>query len=231
MSNLVTGVCNSAKVEFLQGIHCMNASLPLSCTNTSNSASVTALSSTAGITVGRPVTGTGVAASTVVAAITSGTAVTLSANSTAAISSITFGGDVFKLALVKAGAATTFGPTMTNIGTPGTSASSTTNLGTDEITPSGSYSSGGATLVNVTPVLSSTTACATWSNVSFTSATITTTGAIIYNSSTTGGAAATPLNGRTIETLDFGGSQSVTSGTLTLSFPAQTAGNSVLQIV
>ena len=225
-----TAVCNSFKVEAMQAAHCMNVTTPLTCTNSSASTSVTALSSTAGITVGTPVTGTNVAANTLVAAITSGTALTLSIASTGAISNITFAGDVFKLALVKSGAAHTFDGTTTNIGTPGSSTPSSSNLGTDEVAASGTYSSGGAVLVNTTPVLSSTTACATWSNVSFTGATLSVSAAIIYNNSTKLGAAATPLNGRTVEVLDFGGTQAVTSGTLTLTFPAQTAGNAVLQI-
>jgi hypothetical protein len=225
-----TGVCNSFKVEVLQGGHNLNITQAVTCTNTSAQATITALATTAGLSVGMAVTGTGVTPGSVILAITSASALTLSANSTSAISNITFAGDVFKLALVRAVPTTTFAATMTNIGTPGSSASSTSNLGTDEIAASGTYASGGVTLVNISPVLNSTAACAAWGTVSITGATISTSAAIIYNSSTRQGAAATPLNGRTVEVLDFGGVQAVTSGTLTLTFPAQTIGNAVLQI-
>lgn len=225
-----TGVCNSFKVEVLQGGHNLNAVQAVTCTNTSGATAVTALATTVGLTVGMAVTGTNVAANTLIGAIVSSTAITLSAVSTGAIANITFSGDTFKLALVKATPTTTFAATMTNIGTPGSSASSTSNLGTDEVAASGTYSSGGIALVNTTPVLNSTTACATWGNVSFTGATLSVSAAIIYNSSTRQGAAASPYSGRTVEVLDFGGVQTVTTGTLTLTFPAQTAGVAVLQI-
>lgn len=221
-----TGVCDSFKVEVMQAAHCMNATVATSGTNSSGSASITALATTAGICVGMAVTGTNVAAGAVVASVDSGTAVTMSKVSTGAVSTCTFAGDVFKLALVKTSPSRTFDHGSTSIGTPGSGTPSATNLGTDEIAASGSYSSGGVTLTNVSPVLSSTTACATWSNISITSATISTTAAIIYNSSGRLGS----TTGRTVEVLDFGGTQTVTSGTLSLSFPAQTAGNAVLQI-
>lgn len=225
-----TAVCNSFKNEILQGGHCLSATIgPLTATN-STSTAVTGLTSTAGIAVGMAVTGANVAANTFVSNITSATALTLSVATTGSATSLTFTGDVFKLALVKVTPSTTFGASTTNIGTPGTSASSQSNLGTDEIAASGSYASGGVTLVNVSPVLSGSTACATWSNVSITSATISTTAAIIYNSTTRLGAAAAPLAGRTVEVLDFGGTQTVTSGTITLTFPSQAAGTAVLQI-
>ena len=221
-----TGVCDSAKVEFMQAAHCMQATLATSGTNTSGAASITAISTTAAIAVGMAVSGTNVAAGAVVASVDSGTALTMSKVSTGAVSNFTVTGDVFKLALVKVSPSRTFDHTQTSIGTPGSGTPSATNLGTDEIAASGSYSSGGVTLTNVSPVLNSTTGCATWGNVSITSATISTTAAIIYNSSGRLGS----TTGRTIEVLDFGGTNSVTSGTLSLTFPAQTAGNAVLQI-
>jgi hypothetical protein len=67
-------------------------------------------------------------------------------------------------------------------------------------------------------------------NPSWTSATISTTAGVIYNSSTRLGAAATPLNGRSVSVHDFGGTQTVTGGTLTLVMPTNNGTNAILRI-
>lgn len=229
-----TAVCNSFKVELLQGAHCFNATQTgVSVSNTSGAFTFTSIASTAGLAVGMAVSGTSVPASSVVASVDSATALTISKASTGAVSSATFTGDAFKLALVKVSPVRTFDGTQSNIGTPGSSAASATNLGTDEVAASGGYSSGGIALVNSTPSLPgspSTTATTTFSTVSWTSATISTTAAIVYNNSTRLGAGAAPLNGRCVEVLDLGGTQTVTSGTLTLTFPTNDGTNAVLRI-
>ena len=224
-----TGICNSFKVELMQGAHNFNATLSsLAGAGTSGAFTITGLASTAGITASMAANGTNVAAGAIVATVDSTTAVTVSKAHTGTVTSGTIGftADAFKLALVKAGPGRTFDATQTNIGTPGTSAPSATNLGTDEITASGTYSSGGMALVNTTPALSSTTAVATFSNVSITSATITTTAAIIYNTATRLGS----VTGRTVSVHDFGGPQTVTSGTLTLTMPTADSVNGLLRI-
>ena len=225
-----TGICDSFKPEVMESAHCLNATVSTNGTTHSNQV-VDGLSSTAGLAVGMAASGGDISASSVIESITSATAITVSRTAGGSTtSSRTYTGDACKLALVKVSPARTFDHTQTNIGTPGSGTPSATNLGTDEIAASGTYSSGGMALTNVTPVLVTTTGVGTFSNVSITSATISTTAAIIYNNSTRLGAAATPLNGRTISVHDFGGTQTVTSGTLTLTMPTADATNGLLRI-
>ena len=82
-------------------------------------------------------------------------------------------GDTFKLALYDNSASFT--------------AATTAYTATNEVSASGSYSAGGGTLTNVTPTTSSTTAYTDFADLSFTSATITAYGAMIYNSTPTSG--------------------------------------------
>ena len=229
-----TGICNSFKVEILQGGHCFNATQTgLAGAGTNGAFTLTGLASTAGVAVGMAAGGTNVGAGAIVSRITSATAVQVDTANSGTVTSgtISFTGDTFKFALVKVSPTTTFGPTMTNIGTPGSGASSTSNLGTDEVAATGGYSSGGFTLTNVTPALSTTTATTSFSpSPSYTSATISTTAGIIYNNSTRLGAAAAPLNGRTVGVYDFGGTQTVTGGTITFTMPTNAAGTAIIQI-
>lgn len=226
-----TSVCDSFKVELGQGGHCCNATLTgVAVTNVSGTAALTGIASTAGWAVGMALTGTGVPAGTVVAAVTGPTTATMSQVSSAAVSSVTVTGDAFKLLLIKVSPSLTYNQTQTNVGTPGTGSPTTANVGTDEVSGTG-YTSGGMALGNVTPILNSTTACWDFSpSPSLTGASISTTAGIIYNTSTRLGAAASPLSGRTCSVHDFGGTQTVTSGTITFTMPAQTAGNAIIQL-
>jgi len=229
-----SGVCDSWKVEVMRGGHCFNTTV-VTTGDTHTNTTIDALASTAGLSVGMAVTGTGVAANSVIASVDSATAVTLSKATvaTAAGVSLTFTGDVFKILLIKASPVRTFDHGQTNVGTPGTSAASATNVGTDEASGTG-YTTGGVALTNVGPSLPgspSTTATVSFSpNPSWTSATFSTTAAIIYNTSTRMGAAAAPLNGRTVAVYDFGGTQTVSNGTLTLVMPTNDGSNSILRI-
>ncbi len=230
MSSLTTGICDSFKAEIMQGAHCLNAVISVT-GSTHTSTLLDSLASTAGIVRGMAITGGDTGASAYVGNLIDNVSLTMSvAASGTSSSSRTFTGDACKLALVKVAASRTFDHGSTNIGTPGTGAGSATNLGTDEVAATGGYSAGGIALVNTTPVLSSTTAVATFSNVSWTSATISTTGAIIYNNEKRAGAAATPIIGRTISVHDFGGPQTVTSGTLTLVMPTADSSTGLLRI-
>ncbi len=226
-----TGICNSFKAEVMQGGHCLNAVLAQTGTTHSNQV-LDVMATTAGIAVGMAVTGTNIAASTVVESITSAVAVTVSKTTTgSAANTMTFTGDAIKLALVKVSPGRTFDNTQTNIGTPGSGSPTATNLGTDEIAASGTYASGGMALVNVSPVVVSGVGVGSFSNVSITSATISTTAAIIYNNGAARlGAGASPFTGRTISVHDFGGTQTVTSGTLTLTMPTADQTNGLLRI-
>ena len=102
-------------------------------------------------------------------------------------------------------------------------ASTTAFSTSEEITNTSgtAYTSGGATLTSVTPVASSTTAVCDFSDVSYSSASFTARGCLIYNS--------TNAN-KAVCAINFGADKTVTSGTFTIQFPAQTAGNAIIQI-
>ena len=94
----------------------------------------------------------------------------------------------------------------------------------EEITnTSGSaYTSGGATLTSVTPVASSTTAICDFSDVSFSSASFTANGALIYNSSASGNPA--------VCAIAFGSDKTATNGTFTIQFPTADATNAIIRL-
>lgn len=121
------------------------------------------------------------------------------------------GGDTFKLALYTNSA--TF------------NAATTAYTVTNEVGDSGTYSAGGGTLSRVNPTTSGTTAFTDFADLSFTSATITARGALIYNS--------TPAHTYTNPValvLDFGSDKISTDGTFTIQFPTADATNAVLRI-
>lgn len=130
-------------------------------------------------------------------------------------------GNVFKMALIKVSPSLTYAGTQTNAGTPGTGTPTTANLGTDEVSGTG-YTAGGLAMTNVTPVIVSGTAVATFSpNPSWTTATFSTTAAMIYNST----------NGnRCVSIHDFGGTQTVSAGTFTVLMPTADQNNALLRI-
>ena len=94
---------------------------------------------------------------------------------------------------------------------------------TNEIsnTSGSAYSAGGATLTSVTPALSTDTACCDFSDVSYTSASFTANGCLIYNDT----------NGdRAVCAIAFGSDKTVTSGTFTIQFPTADADNAIIRI-
>ena len=117
-------------------------------------------------------------------------------------------GNTFKLALYDNSASFT--------------AATTAYTATNEVANSGTYSAGGGTLTNVTPVSSGTTAFTDFADLSFTSATITAYGALIYNDSAAGDPA--------VCVLDFGGAKTSTNGTFTIIFPTADATNAIIRI-
>ena len=117
-------------------------------------------------------------------------------------------GNTFKLALYDNNASFT--------------AATTAYTATDEVAASGSYSAGGGALTNVTPTSSGTTAFTDFADISFTSATITAYGALIYNDS----AAGDP----TVCVLDFGGAKTSTNGTFTIIFPTADSTSAIIRI-
>ena len=121
------------------------------------------------------------------------------------------GGDTFKLALYDDNAAFT--------------AATTAYTSSDEVGNSGTYAAGGGTLTNVNPTTSSTTAFTDFADLSFTSATITAYGALIYNSTPTH-----TYTNPTVCVLDFGGAKTSTNGTFTIIFPTADASSAIIRI-
>ena len=117
-------------------------------------------------------------------------------------------GNTFKLALYDNSASFT--------------AATTAYTVTNEVANSGTYAAGGGSLTNVTPTSTGTTAFTDFADLSFTSATITAFGALIYNDT----AAGDP----TVCVLDFGGAKTSTSGTFTIIFPTNDATNAIIRI-
>lgn len=101
-------------------------------------------------------------------------------------------------------------------------AATTAYTATNEVANSGTYTAGGGTLTNVTPTSSGTTAFTDFADLSFTSATITAYGAMIYNDTAAGNPS--------VCILDFGGAKTSTSGTFTIVFPTADASNAIIRI-
>ena len=87
------------------------------------------------------------------------------------------GGDTFKLALYAEGS----GGKSSTTATLGATTTAFTTTG--EVANSGTYATGGGSLTKVDPTTSGTTAFTDFADLSFTTATITAMGALIYNSS------------------------------------------------
>jgi len=104
-------------------------------------------------------------------------------------------------------------------------AATTDYTAANEVSGTG-YSAGGGTLTNVTPTTSGTTAFADFDDLTFSSATITARGALIYNTTTGGGSSTT----ETVVVLDFGANKTSTAGDFTIVFPTADASNAIIRI-
>lgn len=122
------------------------------------------------------------------------------------------GGDTFKIALYTNSASFT--------------AATTDYTATNEVAASGSYSAGGGTLTRIDPATSGTTAFTDFADITFTSATITARGALLYNTTTGAGTGTTD----TVVVLDFGSDKTSTSGDFEIVFPAADASNAIIRI-
>lgn len=91
-----------------------------------------------------------------------------------------------------------------------------------EVSASGSYSAGGGTLTNVTPTTSGTTAFTDFADITFTSATITARGALIYNDTAAGDPS--------VVVLDFGEDKTSTAGDFQVIFPTADSSNAIIRI-
>ena len=125
------------------------------------------------------------------------------------------GGDTFKLALFAEGSGGKSSTTAT------LGASTTALVTTGEVASSGTYATGGGTLTRVDPTTSGTTAFTDFADLSFTTATITAMGALIYNSSD---------SNKAVAVLDFTSNKTSTAGTFTIQFPTADASNAIIRI-
>jgi len=118
-------------------------------------------------------------------------------------------GDTFKLALYTSSA--TLG------------AATTAYAATNEITndAGSAYSAGGQDLTSTTPVLDSSTAVCDFNDISWTSASFTANGCLIYNSS---------KSNKAVCAIAFGADKTVTTGTFTIQFPTADASNAIVRI-
>ena len=116
------------------------------------------------------------------------------------------GGSTFKLALFTSSA--TLGAS--------TTAYSTTNEASGT-----NYTAGGSALTRVDPSTSGTTALTDFADLTFSTATITANGALIYNSS---------ASDKAVIVLAFGGDKTSTAGDFTIQFPTADASNAIIRI-
>lgn len=117
------------------------------------------------------------------------------------------GGNTFKIALYTSAA--TLG------------ASTTAYSATNEVATGGNYTAGGNTLTSVTPTSSGTTAFTDFADTTWSAATITARGALIYNSTS---------SNRAVVVLDFGADKTSTKGDFSIIFPTAGAANSIIRI-
>ena len=118
-------------------------------------------------------------------------------------------GNAFKIALYTSSA---------SLGAGTTAYSSSNEISN---TSGSAYSAGGIALTSVTPALSTDTACCDFANASFTSASFTANGCLIYNDTNAD---------RAVCAIAFGSDKTVTSGTFTIQFPVADASNAIIRI-
>jgi hypothetical protein len=102
----------------------------------------------------------------------------------------------------------------------------TTDYATGNEVSGTNYTAGGGALTNVTPTSSGTTALTDFADLTFSNATITANGAMIYNTTTAGGSGTTDA----VIILAFGGDKTSTAGDFTIQFPTADASNAIIRI-
>ncbi len=118
-------------------------------------------------------------------------------------------GNAFKLALYTSSA---------SLGAGTTAYASTNEIAN---TSGSAYSAGGKTIVSVTPALDGSVACCDFADISFTSASFTANGCLIYNDTQAD---------KAVCVVAFGGDKTVSSGTFTIQFPAAGASTAIVRI-
>jgi len=126
------------------------------------------------------------------------------------------GGDVFKLALYTS--------------TATLDASTTAYTASNEVS-SANYSAGGAALTNLGTFLTGSTAYLDFADLTFTNVTLTTRGALIYNTTPSAADNANvALTNPSVCVLDFGGDKQAVAGDLTIVFPTAAASTAIIRI-
>tara|TARA_R110000737_G_scaffold329033_1_gene343975 strand:- start:344 stop:772 length:429 start_codon:yes stop_codon:yes gene_type:complete len=116
------------------------------------------------------------------------------------------GGNSFKLALYTSSA---------SLGATTTAYSSTNEAsGTN-------YTATGSALTNIAPTSSGTTGFTDFSDLTFSNATVTARGCLIYNDTN---------SDKAVASIDFGGDKTSTAGDFTIVFPAAAAGTAIIRI-
>ena len=201
---ITQAICGSFKQELLDGVHDFGGVFTGSISGTT----LTVSAVTNGVlTVGSAISGTGITAGTKITAYGSGTGgagtYTVDISQTVASTTIT-SGDTFKIALY--------------LSTASLDSSTTVYSSSNESSGPG-YTAGGGTLTNLGTSLSGATAFLSWDNYTWTSATISAYGALIYNTS---------KNNAAVAVLSFGATYSSTNGNFQITFPANTSSTAVI---
>ena len=116
------------------------------------------------------------------------------------------GGNSFKLALFTSSA---------------TLGASTTAYSTSNEASGTNYTAGGAALTNVDPTSSGTTGFTDFADLTFSNATVTARGCLIYNDTN---------SDKAVASIDFGGDKTSTAGDFTIVFPAAAASTAIIRI-
>lgn len=101
-------------------------------------------------------------------------------------------------------------------------AATTAYTATNEVANSGSYTAGGGEITSVTPQVTNNVAWVDFGDITFTSATITAYGCMIYNTTHAGNAS--------IQIHDFSGAQISTAANFTIEMPAATSAAALIRI-
>lgn len=104
-------------------------------------------------------------------------------------------------------------------------ASTTAYTTSNEVVGTG-YTAGGIALTNIDPTSGGTTAFIDFADATWTSATITAAGALIYNTTTDGGTGTT----NAVAVISFGGDKTSTNGDFVIQFPTADASNAIVRI-
>jgi hypothetical protein len=120
--------------------------------------------------------------------------------------------DTIKIALIQDTPSGTYGAATTNY--------SNVTVNADEATGT-NYTTGGNTLGSAVISLDGSTAIVDFADTTWSSATVSADGCIIYNASQTN---------RAIAVIDFGGTKTSTNGDFTIEFPAADASNAIVRI-